>query len=64
MTSDLKELYLNRAFCTLACERKTYFQWSLLFLGGRKAMTGNTVGLLFTGYVCLAKKQMDVDHMQ
>ena len=64
MTSDLKELHLNRALCALACEPKTYFQWSLLFLGGRKVTTGNTVGLLFTGYVCLAKKQMDVHHMQ
>ena len=64
MTSDLKELYLNRALCALACEPKRYFQWSPLFLGGRKVTTSNTVGLLFTGYVCLAKKQMDVDHMQ
>ena len=64
MTSDLKELYLNRALCGLAREPKTCFQWSLLFLGGRKVTTGNTVSLLFTGYVCLAKKQVDVDHMQ
>ena len=63
MTSDLKELYLSRALCALASEPKTYFQWSLLFLGGRKVTTGNILGLLFTGYVCLAKKQMDVTHM-